>query len=196
MLIAGCDPGFNGAISLIEVNGDNMTVKCVDDLPTKMTKLGGGQNRRMYDTPRLLELLRKYSACTKMFLESNLIMDTNSRFSIASTAFGAGLILGLGHAVGIDIQFCSPRTWQAVLGKDDFMMAEKARCKVNGKKPDTKQLAELFVKSHYKERMKLIYGPRGGLLDGRADAICIATFGARTICAERLNKVPAKPICP
>jgi hypothetical protein len=187
MLIAGCDPGFNGAMSMIDVDGDNIKVRCVDDLPTKLTTIGGGKKRRMYDLPMLLKLMKKYSACTRMYLESNLIIDTNSKFSIASTAFGAGLILGVGHAIGVDVQFCSPKTWQAWVNKEATVCTERERMKVNGKKPDSKQLAELFVKSQYKECIKLIYGPRGGLLDGRADAICIATFGAREVMRERME---------
>jgi hypothetical protein len=185
--VLGTDPGFKGACATVKVEGDKISVVDVFDMPTKIypSETKNSKGRRGYDLAKLLPFLRKRCVIGRMYLESNLIMDSNSLYSTASTAFGAGLLLGMGYAVGGDVKFVNPRHWQAVLGKDPVLAQEKIRLKGLGKKPDTKQLAELFVKSQYKECIKLIYGPRGGLLDGRADAICIATFGAREVIRER-----------
>lgn len=185
MLITGCDPGFNGAIALVEVDGEKCEVKCVDDLPTKYAIDEAGKKRRMYDMDLLLKLLKKYSVCQRMFLESNLIMDTNSKFSVASTAFGAGLILGMSKAIGIDVKFAAPRRWQAWVNRNAAVHLEREKLKVNGKKPDSKQMAELFIKDRLPRKAQLIYGPRGGLLDGRSDAICIAMYGAHIVCQQK-----------
>lgn len=157
-------------------------------MPTKLYRDDKKKSgRRGYDLQKLLQYLKR--RCTtsgsRIFLESNLIMDSNSLYSTASTAFGAGLLLGMGHTLGADIKFVSPRAWQAWTNKSTAVHAERERLKVNGKKPDSKQMAALFVKNAIPSKIKLFYGPRGGLLDGRSDAVCIAMYGAH-LCQQSI----------
>lgn len=187
-LVHGIDPGFKGAIATVAYDDGAVDVVDVVDMPTKMysdnTKKSG---RRGYDLPKLLHYLKRRctTSASRVFLESNLIMDSNSLYSTASTAFGAGLLLGIGHTLGADIKFVSPRRWQAWVNKNAAVHLEREKLKVNGKKPDSKQMAELFIKDRLPRKAQLIYGPRGGLLDGRSDAICIAMYGAHIVCQQK-----------
>ena len=183
VVCVGIDPGFDGAMAIVERTTHGLNLVSVYDLPTrvycKATKGGKSSNRRAYDLPLLSRLVSQGKGANNFYVESNLILDTNSRFSTASTAFGCGIILGMTFVHGIDIEFCAPNMWQAWTNKCDIVAAERKRIKVNGKKPDSKQLAELFVKNQVRGTAGLLRTERGRLIDGRCDAICIASY-----CAE------------
>lgn len=181
IVVHGIDPGFSGAIATVIKKGDELSVVDVQDMPTKLFYYGKDKKgRRGYDLDKLMLYLKaRLGSKYPLLIESNLIMDSDSRYSTASTAFGAGTLLGMSHALGINSRFVSPRSWQAWTKKWSAAVADRVReCKDSNTKPDSKRLAELFVRATYPKQAHLISGPRGGLLDGRADAICIATYGA------------------
>lgn len=191
--VFGIDPGFKGAVAsvLIDWPYNTITVDSVGDLPTKMyvkdlglTKKGKprvsvhNKPRRAYDLSALQAIICneccQYNTRWPVYLESNLILDSNSRFSTASTSFGAGLILGMCYSAGCDVKFVAPVTWQSFLyGKER-------------KHTSTKLNAYQFVIDTYgRFGGSLVAGRRGSTLDGRCDAICIATYGARKLLEER-----------
>ncbi len=183
-VVHGIDPGFSGAIATVRMKDGELSVLDVQDMPIKLFYYNKDKKgRRGYDLDKLLIYLKaRLGSKYPLLIESNLIMDSDSRYSTASTAFGAGTLLGMSHALGITSRFVSPRSWQAWTKK--WCPVVKARvdeCKLNNTKPDSKRLTELFVRAVYPKQAHLISGPKGGLLDGRADAIAIATYGACNI---------------
>lgn len=187
--VFGIDPGFKGAIAsvLVDLTKRTIEIDSVGDLPTRMyvkdlgvTKKGkprvsrSNKPRRAYDLAALSGYI-KDECCSggnkwPVYIESNLILDSNSRYSTASTSFGAGLLLGLCYSAGCDVRFVAPVTWQSFLyGKEK----KHERSKLNSH--------QFIVDSYGGFGVSLVTGRRGSILDGRSDAICIATYGARKL---------------
>jgi len=148
MLIAGIDPGSNGVIAVLDsLNPDSVTLL---DL-AKVTA---------FDASQWLH---------KQKLDSVWIEDVHSLFGMsAKSNFTFGKNVGIATTIaeiathGQTIKTVTPKIWQKYIGITAKGKAIK------------KQVAEI-AQSLYPAA--IIHGKRGGLLDGRSDALMIAHYG-------------------
>ena len=155
MFVLGCDPGTQGAL-------------CLLDTSTNST--------RFYETPK-----SKYLAHSVLTLSSQIalwfpiiaytaIEDVHSMGGMsAKSNFQFGRNVGLLEAClysHIDnIEYIQPKVWQKEVGISFTPKSTPA-----AKKKITANIAlELYPKAE-------IFGPKGGLLDGRSDALMIAHY--------------------
>jgi len=148
MLIAGVDPGANGAIAVLDSSNP--------------------------DSVALLDLAKvtpfdAYQWLHKQQPNSVWIEDVHSLFGMsAKSNFGFGKNLGIVTAIakiainGQTVKTVTPKIWQKYVGVT-----------VRGK-AIKKQVAEIANTLYPTANL---YGKRGGLLDGRADALMIAHYG-------------------
>ena len=148
MFIAGIDPGANGAIAVLDSSNP--------------------------DSVALLDLAKvtpfdAYQWLHKQQPNSVWIEDVHSLYGMsAKSNFGFGKNLGIVTAIakiatnGQAVKTVAPKVWQKYVG-----------ITVRGK-AIKKQVAEI-AQSLYPTTE--LYGKRGGLLDGRADALMIAHYG-------------------
>ena len=148
MLIAGVDPGANGAIAVLDSSNP--------------------------DSVALLDLAKvtpfdAYQWLHKQQPNSVWIEDVHSLYGMsAKSNFGFGKNLGIVTAIakiatnGQAVKTVAPKVWQKYVGVT-----------VRGK-AIKKQVAEIANTLY---PVANLYGKRGGLLDGRADALMIAHYG-------------------
>jgi len=79
--------------------------------------------------------------------------------------FNYGVLIGHLQAYGLKYEKIAPRTWYK------FYRISSGLAYSERKKTTAAIMGEL-----YPEHKHLLYGPRGGLLDGRSDALAIAHF--------------------
>ena len=152
MRVGGIDPGANGAICVLDT-----------DNPTHVALLDLGKTS-IYDTYIGLEFYQ---------VNALWIEDIHSMYGMsAKSNFGFGKNLGIVTAIsqialtntggGVISKTVTPKIWQKFAG-----------ITVKGKEIK-KQVAEIAKKLYPTAN---IYGKRGGLLDGRSDAVMIAHYG-------------------
>ena len=148
MRICGIDPGANGAICVLDSN-DPVYIALLDLAKTTP-----------FDAAHWLQ---------KQNPNTVWIEDVHSLFGMsAKSNFGFGRNLGLAIAIsqiatkGEVAKTVTPKIWQKYIG-------------VTAKGKDIKkQISEIALKLYPTAN---IYGKRGGLLDGRSDALMIAHYG-------------------
>ncbi len=148
MRICGIDPGANGAICVLDSN-DPVYIALLDLAKTTP-----------FDAAHWLQ---------KQNPNTVWIEDVHSLFGMsAKSNFGFGRNLGLAIAIsqiatkGDVAKTVTPKIWQKYIG-------------VTAKGKDIKkQISEIAIKLYPTAN---IYGKRGGLLDGRSDALMIAHYG-------------------
>lgn len=177
MIIIGIDPGQKGAIGVIHSDGSYD----VHDLPTFETKKEVRSKRSItpkkviqtkvfIDRKKLLELLDEIISSDKSkpyqclcCIEKQQAMPDQSAISGFNTGKQYGEVLMALDALGISYEETTPKEWQKhfSIGRDT--------------KGDSCRKAEnLFPKL-------FLRGPRGGIFDGRSDAILITLFYSRKI---------------
>lgn len=155
----GVDPGFAGAIALI-----NGGVPMIWDMPVRTAKL---DRKRELDLGRLWVIIRQF----KQDLDAPLVgleWPTTRPGEGAERAKRFGVQMGqleaLLYAARLDYERVPPATWKGHL------------C-VTGKTQDNwEQISIDLFTTYYPEYTELIYGPQGGLKDGRLDALLIAHY--------------------
>lgn len=156
---AGIDPGFSGAIAYCSADGSYWTVF---DMPVNT------EARNELDYLTLIGIMASLDGAG-VALEWNTTRPDNEperayRFGMQTGALAMGL-----EYVGVDWQRLSPVTWKGKFG-------------LPGKDKDPKSVAALEFwhgLGHPPEITNLVFGPRGGLLDGRLDACLIAEYARR-----------------
>ncbi len=148
MLIAGIDPGTNGAIAVLD--SENSDSVALLDL-AKTTP---------FDASHWLQ---------KQKPDTVWIEDIHSLFGMsAKSNFGFGRNLGLAVAIsqiatkGEVARTVTPKIWQKYIG-------------VTAKGKAIKQQVAKIAQYLYPQAE--LHGKRGGLLDGRSDALMIAYYG-------------------
>lgn len=156
----GIDPGFTGAIGQITAAGDRVRVW---DIPTKMR--GNAKRYRAYDLHRLWEVLRE------SHLGGPIVFGLEN--PTTRPGDGAERMLRFGRGIGnleamivcltgSEPEYVPPHLWKGRLG-------------LRGKdKDDKSRLGVSLFKRYYPDHEALLYGPKGGLKDGRLDALLIA----------------------
>ena len=148
MRICGIDPGANGAVCVLDSN---------DPVYIALLDLG---KTTPFDAAHWLQ---------KQKPDTVWIEDVHSLFGMsAKSNFSFGRNLGLAIAIsqiatkGEVAKTVTPKIWQKYIG-------------VTAKGKDIKkQISEIALKLYPTAN---IYGKRGGLLDGRSDALMIAHYG-------------------
>jgi len=158
---AGIDPGFSGAISLMNAGGTSVKVW---DMPIR--EIGRAKKYRALDLTRLCSVLREVSLLPRVCW--GLENPTTRPEEGAERCFRFGRQIGsleaLLHRGGNDYCLIAPNLWKGRLGLDGKNIAGA-----------NERAAEKF-KCLYPEHATLICGPRGGILDGRMDALLICHF--------------------
>lgn len=153
--ILGIDPGNNGALAFLDVN-DN-TIRLVD-MPTfefETTKV-----RVKIDEHSIVAEMQQYDL-HHIYMEevfSSPQMGVTSSFNFGE---GKGKIEGIAAALRIPMTQVKPARW-----KKDMRVPADKRAAVQRASQLIPGAAPYFK------------GPRGGLLDGRAEAAILALYGA------------------
>ena len=146
----GIDPGLHGALAVIGPEG---LIEVVD------TPVFGGP-KPAYDDSGMSQLLFKYRRDATAVLEAQQAFPKQGGVSTFTTGYGYGLWRGLLTAHGIPCYTVRHREWK----KYYDIGADKAEA--------VARASRLFSGGDF-------IGPRGGLLDGRAEACLIAEYGRR-----------------
>lgn len=154
MRYLGIDPGAKGAICLLDAS-----TKEASFFPTP------ARNGK----PRAATVFSKLLAITYVEFLPCVVEDVHSLYRMtAKSNFSMGYNLGAMHAilqaVGVDYDLVQPKEWQQAcnvvrIGDESMKVATARRAE------------ELYPDAE-------IRGPRGGLLDGRSDALMIAHWAS------------------
>lgn len=181
----GIDPGFTGAIGSITENG----LVSVTDLPTiRLPK-----KPIEFDVPLLVKTLQAiYNEDEQSFFALEFPSTRPGEGAERSKRFGhgIGLVEGVLACLNAKYERVYPNQWKGCLG-------------IPGKTdPRANQTAAAFLEAYYPAVKALIRGPKGGLLDGRIDALLIAHYirtrhysGLRNI-VQKFGKGSAQALLP
>jgi len=156
----GIDPGFKGAISVMNAAG---TVVSIVDLP--VTSKGTGKSRE-FDLPALRNVFKRIKFTHDLVVGLEWPTTRPGEGAERSERFGRGkgILQAMLFCMGFDYYLISPNLWKGRLG-------------VPGKtQGDSNIIAEQVFTTYYPQFADLIKGPRGGFKDGRCDAALIAHF--------------------
>lgn len=181
-LTVGIDLGLDGAVAVLEPDGQIMSAFLVPSIPakTKRVKKKDGKvktktiSKKQYDEPEMVRAIEMIIEAAGEFaplfvLEKGQPLPPAMGGSQANFQRGLsfGLWIGILRAKWQRFEIVSPRSWQKVMFHD--MRIE-----------DTKQASELVAKRLWpkqdwrkSERCKKVH-------DGMTDAACIAEYGRRT----------------
>ena len=158
MLIAGIDPGTNGAIAVLDSESPD-SVALLDLKKNSVCDIWNWLQSETYED------YQEYPYPITIWVE-----DVHSMFGMsAKSNFGFGRNFGTVLTIaelltGNDPNTITPKIWQKYIG-----------ITVKGKaiKKEVAKIAQgLYPNAE-------LYGQRGGLLDGRADALMIAHYGLK-----------------
>lgn len=175
---AGVDPGFSGGIGLINAAGTTVRVW---DMPINDAKR---LRKREIDLTELLALFRRLRRYPNLAMGIEWPTTRPGEGAERSERFGRGkgYLHAAAHFVGLNYHFIAPNLWKGRLG-----LPGKQNTMAN-------PLGAELLDRNYPGIEIPIRGPRGGLKDGRIDALLIAHFlrsrsagGYRTI-VERFGK--------
>lgn len=173
-VVLGIDVGLQGGIAYLDVDTEELLL--VEDMPTDRTMVGSKERGRV-DRPRLLSLLMSAKGAYAFAERPDYrpMRQTDKRTgqttlrqigSAGAGMFGEGygcVVMGC-TAAGMSLTEVRPGSWKRALsvpaGKDDAV--RRAR--------------EIWP-----TMLHMFVGPRGGLLDGRAESALIALYGARVV---------------
>lgn len=157
MLILGIDPGASGALAFYDPATGDLHI---EDMPGVSVKRGKGIKNE--PSPSTLADIIAMENPDVAWLEKTGSRPGES--PVAANSFGraVGVIEGVLAALRIPISYERPEVWQRY-----------TRCRP-GKEGNCLRACDLFPK-----HSALFRGPRGGWLDGRADAALIAWYGSR-----------------
>jgi len=170
MLIAGIDPGTNGAIAVLDSESPD-SVALLDLKKNTARDIYYWFNKLFIDQIDSGEIIEPgdegagYDQCFDIWIE-----DVHSMFGMsAKSNFGFGKNLGMILTIAelvpsAETHMVTPKIWQKYIG-----------ITVKGKaiKKEVAKIAQgLYPNAE-------LHGKRGGLLDGRADALMIAHYGLK-----------------
>ena len=156
MIHIGIDPGLRGAVVALSQDGQLLNWY---DAPTFKK-----HNRKItYSVGEMATIIGKYANNRN----AHVTIEEISTRPKQSTQSGVNSGIGFGYWVGICVAFnltynvVRPQSWINTILKKQL--------------GEGKQRAIIFAKNRWPDLP--LYGPRGGIRDGRADAICIAEYG-------------------
>lgn len=159
-IFVGIDPGFSGALAEIRMTGE---VGFVRDIPiTQKTQYA---RSREYDLPRLKEYFSRIDPGSFVGIEWPSTRPGEGSERSERFGRGKGYLEAMAICFDLSYQKIVPRLWKGRLG-------------LPGKKADKNAVnlsADLFD-LFYPDYTELIRGSRGGIKDGRCDALLIAHY--------------------
>ena len=157
MLVLGVDPGIHGAVAISGPAGQ----LDVFAFPL-VTRKVGKKNRNEIDAAALAAMLRDRLGqhAREAYVEHVASKPTDSHVSAFAFGCAYGTVRGVLAALGVPVSLVAPVKWKRVMG----LSADKA--------DSVKRATETFP-SH----AMLFRGPRGGALDGPAEAALLAAYG-------------------
>jgi crossover junction endodeoxyribonuclease RuvC len=153
--VVGVDPGLSGAFAFLNI--EECTIRLVD-MPT--FEFETNKRRVKIDPYTIVNELRAQELL-HVYLEEVYASPQMGVVSAFSFGEGKGMIEGIVAGLGVPLTQVKPARWK----KDMRVPADKrAACM---------RASQLIpgAASHFK-------GPRGGILDGRAEAAILALYGA------------------
>lgn len=158
-LYIGIDPGLSGAVVVL---GETEIIRMYDT-PTTAIK-SGKKNKTVYIESEMARMLSPYNVeGAQAVIENVHSMPGQGVSSMFSMGYGMGLWIGILSALKIPYTKVTPQAWKKKMM--DGMGKEKSASCIRAQQlyPN----AELFT-------------PRGRALDGRGDALLIATYLKQT----------------
>lgn len=158
MRYIGCDPGSTGAICSLDPNTKSITFF--------NTPQANALHRSIHVLINALPIRAVVSRVAIEDVHSMGGMNAKSNFQFGRNL---GHLEVLIHYAFNDVEYIQPKAWQKVCGikyvyPKGATAAQKSTIR---KKTHAARCIELYPDAE-------IYGPRGGLMDGRADALLIA----------------------
>ena len=150
----GIDPGLSGAVAVVSEDGAGYEVH---DMP--VIKIG---SKRQYDILKLYELLQGFGDSLPCYCEKVGAMPGQGVTSMFSFGMGYGIAQALAISAGHRLTLVRPQTWKAKMLRD-VAKSKHSACGV---------ARNLFPEA-------VIVGKRGGLKDGRCEALLIAELARR-----------------
>jgi hypothetical protein len=159
-LILGIDPGFTGALALYDSATSHLVAAI--DMPLAHQSLLNGPQRPTIDASMILCLIRPYqSEIVLAVLEKVSAMPGQGVSSMFRFGEGFGVIQGIIHALNIRLLMPPPAVW-------------KSQMKVTADKKSS--LAK--VRKEFPEQAHIFARQKD---NGRAEALLLAMFGARSL---------------
>jgi hypothetical protein len=168
--VIGIDPGKQGAIVLLGIPGSAGAI--VSDTPVIPAKKGV-----TYDEPAMVAILKMFDADypgSLVCIEKVHAMPKQGVTSMFSMGEGYGLWRGMVVALGMRLLLVTPQAW---------MKEVLAGYGTKDKNASYTVASRLFP-------MAPLKGPKGGIKDGRADALCIAEYGRRQLFGSATTHMP------
>lgn len=167
----GVDPGLKGAIAIIDENGYWIQIQ---DTPT-ITFQKGKKNKTEYNIGEIKRVLFNFidisSDKTTVFVEKMQSMPPGIRVQASfSLGYCQGLFEGILTALEIPYQLVISKHWQK-----HFQITKPK----GDKKTQSFQIASRLFPT------ATLTGPKGGVKDGRSDALLIAEYGRQVSMGEK-----------
>lgn len=171
----GVDPGFQGAVGVIDEHGK--FVACWD-LPV----IGDPGRKQEFNVPLLCRWIKSLSQwrVERVCMEFPTTRPGEAPESAKRFGVGLGLLWGIFEAHGLRVDKVAPNKWKGRLG----LMGKTGQAREA--KLQAVDMAMRFIRDVPPDALR---GPRGGLKDGRAEALLIAWEGL-TRTAEGLKNQP------
>lgn len=174
MIIVGIDPGKEGAVAVLNNVADGRLE--LFQTPT----LPGGTGRTRYNPAGMAQLLRQFpTSRTTVYIELVHAMPLQGTVSMFSMGEGLGIWQGILAALQLPYEMVSPQRWKRE------MLADVTKT-VAGKasQREMKKAAVQAAQRLFPAYANQFVGPRGGILDGLAEAALIALYGHRQYARE------------
>ena len=156
----GIDVGLSGAVAAVDASGSACKVF---DIPTRLVG-----KKREYDLPAFDLLLKTLGQNLPAYVEKVGSRPGQGIVSTFRFGEGYGIAQALVVASGHRLTLVRPQTWKRIMLRD--MGRDKGASCIRA--------AQLFPKAP-------LMGPRGGMKDGRAEALLMAELARR----ENLSKI-------
>jgi Holliday junction resolvasome RuvABC endonuclease subunit len=159
---AGIDPGLTGAIAVIRcVEGaQRPTLDAAWSIPVFYKATGKpGVDRRRYDLAAVLRMMQSLTVYEPVMVCIEDVAGRGNQKGGSQLSYGVGMLHMAAEAAGLPVHLAASSTWKAVL-----------RCPAS--KPRAVRLAYSMVEGAEGK----FTGPRGGMLDGLAEAALLACY--------------------
>ncbi len=154
--VAGIDPGFQGAVALID---ENLSLAGLCDMPLKDI-----DGRREIDGATLARILREWGPG---FVTLERVWGRSGEGGRNAFSFGraTGIVIGVLYSLGLPFIEVAPATWMSALLK--------------GRTEEGKARSLAWAHEHFPDAE--LETKRGRQLDGRSDAIGLAWYGLMSV---------------
>lgn len=157
----GIDPGFSGAIGMMNRAATSLRVW---DMP--VTTRGDSDSKREFDLPGLRDVFKRLKKFPRVAVGIEWPTTRPGEGAERSERFGRGkgLLEAFAFLADLDYFKLAPHAW-------------KGRLSLPGKSdPECGKICLAFYERFYPTWTGLCLGPKGGIKDGRLDALLIAHF--------------------